>query len=166
MLSYTLEGNIFWRGRHLEFDMNSFDNVCAYNSFWHYAQTCGFLIFFFFLKIEKLTPYPISSFPPMTVSTVMKIQCHSITQYQIKSNSISQYQIPIYSIRFWYYYIRFWYCDTIKISQYQILILWHNNKSRKSAWHGYFMYLPKNLPIEGVCCPMTFYSKISYVESY
>ena len=85
------------------------------NSFWHYAQTYGFLIFFFFLKIEKLMPYPIPSFPPITVSTVKKIQCHSITQYQIKSNSIRQPQIPIYSIRFWYYYIRLWYCDTIKI---------------------------------------------------
>ena len=34
-------------------------------------------------------PYPISSFPPIIVSTVKKIQCHSITRYiyQIKSNN-------------------------------------------------------------------------------
>ena len=68
------------------------------NSFWHYAQTCRFLIFFFFLIFEMFTPYPISSFPLVTVSTVVKkIQCHSITVYQIKSNSIRHYQILIVS---------------------------------------------------------------------
>ena len=51
---------------------------------------CGFLIFFFFLEIEKLTPYPSASFPPTTVSTVKKIECHSIKKYI--SNRVSQYQ--------------------------------------------------------------------------
>ncbi len=104
------------------------------NSFWHYAQTCGFLIFIFFLEIEKLTPYPRSSFPPITVSTVKTIECHTIKQYQIKCHSIRQYhciRIWYYCIEsdtvlesdtwhsIWYYCIRFWYrdkkkyCDTI-----------------------------------------------------
>ena len=91
------------------------------NSFWHYAYTCGFLIFFFFLEIETLTPYPSSSFPPITVSikehwvsqyhTVSNSIKYSIRQYQ---NSIRQYQNPdtMYqnliisesdTIRIWYY---------------------------------------------------------------
>ena len=140
-----------------------------HNSFWHYMQTCGFLIFFFFLKIEKLKPNPISSFPPITVSTVKKIQCHSIAQYQIKSNSIRQYQIPIYSIRFWYYYIKFWYCDTIKsysirfwycdtiiraerVCDMGILCIYLRtytvNSCKKCAdflWQGYFWYPPTEI---------------------
>ena len=37
-----------------------------------------FFSFFYFLEIEMLTFYPSSSFSPITISTVKKIECHSI----------------------------------------------------------------------------------------
>ena len=42
------------------------------------THKCVGFSFFFFLEIEMLTFYPSSSFPLITISTVKKIECHSI----------------------------------------------------------------------------------------